>query len=82
MMMSSSEHFWFINHDFSARAPNYLAYVIVAVQNMKIHVFRKVPSCFSIFSERVCDFCKVPLQDFLKNHGFEAGFEQLTESIQ
>ena len=43
MMMSSSEHFWFKKHDFSARAPNCLVYVIEAVQNIKIHVFRKVP---------------------------------------
>ena len=42
MILSSSEHFWFKKHDFSARASNCLVYVIVAVQNMKIHVFRKV----------------------------------------
>ena len=46
MILSSSEHFWFKNHDFSARAPNCLVYVIVAVQNMKIHVFRKVPRIY------------------------------------
>ena len=43
MILSDPEHFWFKNHDFSARAPNCLANVIEAVQNMKINVFRKVP---------------------------------------
>ena len=43
MILSDPEHFGFKNHDFSARAPNCLANVIEAVQNLKINVFRKVP---------------------------------------
>ena len=50
MILSNPEHFWFKNHDFSARAPNCLVYLVEAVQNMKINVFRKVPrkSRFSV----------------------------------
>ena len=43
MILSDPEHFWFKNHYFSARAPNCLVYVLETVQNLKIHVFRKVP---------------------------------------
>ena len=43
MILSDPEHFGFKNHDFSARAPNCFVYVIEAVQNLKINVFRKVP---------------------------------------
>ena len=43
MILNDPAHFLFKNHDFSARAPNCFVDVIEAVQNLKIHVFRKVP---------------------------------------
>ena len=66
MILNDPEHFLFKNHDFSARAPNCLVYVIEAVQNLKIHFFSQSTSCSSIFSEHFEIFLGSPSRIFRK----------------
>ena len=86
MILSNPEHFWFKNHEFSARALNCLVYLVVAVQNMKIHVFRKVHRIYKFLVNTRTEWRRLPaacsFENFQKNHGFEHGFEQLQEAIE
>jgi len=49
--------------------------VVEVVPTLKINVFRQLPRAYRFFVTFFYDFCRVPTDDFLKNHDFEHGFE-------
>ena len=68
------------NYDFSAAAPNRLVLVIEAVPKLKITGFQQLPRVDRLFVTLLW-FCRVPIEDFPKNHGFGHCFEHQHEVI-
>ena len=78
MILTDPNDFRIKNHDFSASATNCRVLVIEAVQNVKITIFRQL-HCADRFFVTFCDFCRVPIEDFPKNHDSEHDFDDQHE---
>ncbi len=78
MFFSDPDDFRMKNHDFSDPGTNCHLRVIEAVQNVKIAVFSNCLVQID-FSRHFCDFCRLPIEDFPKNHDSEHDFEDQNE---